>query len=60
MQRADKCVSEVLDIGELLVAVVNQQRTGEHPKYQQTQVAGDGTRKDGSNHYTAVNYIQLK
>ena len=60
MQRANERIGEILDVGELLVAVVNQQRTGEHPKYQQTQVAGDGTRKDGSNHYTAVNYIQLK
>lgn len=60
MQGANKCISEVLDIGKLLVAVVNQQRTSEHPKHQQTEVARDGTRKNGANHRMTVNYTQLK
>ena len=50
MQRANERIGEILDVGELLVAVVNQQRAGEHPKQEQTEIASNGAGQDGANH----------
>ena len=51
MQRANECISKILDIGELFVTVVNQQRAGEHPKQEQTEIASDGAGQNGANHH---------
>ena len=50
MQGSNKCISKILDIGELLVTVVNEQSAGEDPQHKETEVTGDGTGKDGADH----------
>ena len=39
MQGPNESISEVLDVGELLVAVVNQQNTGKDAKDQEASVS---------------------
>ena len=51
MQGANECISKILDIGELLVSVVNEQSAGENPKHKETEVASKGTGKNGAKHY---------
>ena len=51
MQRAHECISKILDIGELFVTVVNQQRASEHPMQEQTEIASDGAGQNGANHH---------
>ena len=50
MQRPNEGISEILDIGELLVTVVNQQDTGEDAKNEQSCIREKRLRKDGSEH----------
>ena len=50
MQGTNEGISEILNVRKLLVAMVDQQCTGKHPKYKQTKVASDGAGKDGANH----------
>ena len=50
MQRANECISKVLNIGELFVTVMNQQCAGEHPEQEQTEIASNGAGENGANH----------
>ena len=50
MQGTHKGVSKVLDIGQLLVAVMDQQGAGEHTQEEEAEVGRDGARQDESDH----------
>ena len=50
MQRTNESVCKIFDVGELLVTVMDQQRSGEHTEKQEAQVGRDGAGQDESDH----------
>ena len=60
MQRPNEGISKVFNIGELLVAVVNQKHACEDPQQQQAQISNDRLRKDGADHGPFVVYMNLR
>jgi hypothetical protein len=50
MQRTNECISKIFDIGELLVAVVDEKRSCQNPKNKQPQVGKKRTGENSADH----------
>ena len=50
MQRTNKCISKIFNIGKLLVAVVDEKCSRQNPKNKQPQVGKKGTGEDSADH----------
>ena len=50
MQRTHECIREVFNVGQLFVAVVDQQGAGEHPQHQQAEIRRNRTGENETDH----------